>query len=106
MADPATGIVLIIFGMPVAIVGVTQYFRYKMAQLRGHKQDPKQLEKEQEERKQLEARIQNLRSTVSPAALEPTARITRMRAAQSAIGALPPHPPSDKLAATVPRGSV
>ena len=107
MSDPATGIVLIIFGMPVAIVGVTQYFRYKMAQLRAkQKDDPKQLEKEKEERKQLEARVQNLESIVCSVDLELNARMNRMLAAQSAVGALPPHQPNDKLAATVPRGSV
>jgi serine/threonine-protein kinase len=108
MADPATGIVLIVFGMPVAIVGVTQYFRYKMAQLRGRQQeDPKQLEKEKEERKQLEARIQNLESIVCSVDLELNARMNRMLAAQSAVGALPPYRPDEaKLPATVPRGSV
>jgi serine/threonine-protein kinase len=99
MADPATGIVLIVFGMPVAIVGVTQYFKYKMAQLRAKQQeDPKQLEKEREERKQLEARIQNLESIVCSVDLELNARLNRMLAAQSAVGALPPHMPDGKSA--------
>ena len=92
MADPAVPIVLIVFGMPVAIVGVASYFRYKMAQLRDKQgEDPKQLEKEREERKQLEARVQNLESIVCSVDLELNARINRMLAAQSAIGALPPH---------------
>ena len=63
-----------------------------MAQLRAkQEQDPKQLEKEREERKQLEARIQNLESIVCSVDLELNARMNRMLAAQSAIGALPPH---------------
>jgi serine/threonine-protein kinase len=91
MADDAA-IVMIIFGMPVAIVGTVQYFKYKMAQLRAkQEQDPKQLEKEREERKQLEARVQNLESIVCSVDLELNARMNRMLAAQSAIGALPPH---------------
>ncbi|HEY2742992.1 MAG TPA: serine/threonine-protein kinase [Polyangia bacterium] len=108
MVDPE-GIVAIIsvFGMPVFIVGIVSYARYKAQQLRGkQKDDPKQLEKEREERKQLEARVQNLESIVCSVDLELNARMNRMLAAQSAIGALPPHPPSDKLAATAPRGSV
>jgi serine/threonine-protein kinase len=111
MADPATGIVLIIFGMPVAIVGVTQYFKYKMAQLRGKKgEDPKELEKEREERRQLEARVQNLESIVCSVDLELNARMNRMLAAQSAIGALPPHVPdkaaTGKTVAQETRGSL
>ena len=65
MADPATReSFLIIFGMPVAIVGVTQYFKYKMAQLRGKKRRGSEgLEKEpQRSGGQLEARVQNLES--------------------------------------------
>ncbi|MGZ3442855.1 MAG: serine/threonine-protein kinase [Polyangia bacterium] len=105
--DPAVPIVLIIFGMPVAIVA--QYYKFKMAQLRARQdQDPKQLEKDKEERKQLEARVQNLESIVCSVDLELNARMNRMLAAQSAIGALPPHRPDDKAApaATRPQGSV
>jgi serine/threonine-protein kinase len=105
------GIVMIIFGMPVAIVGITQYFKYKMAQLRGKQhEDPKQLEKEREERKQLEARVQNLESIVCSVDLELNARMNRMLAAQSAVGALPPHKDQHALGPTmatpVPQGSV
>jgi serine/threonine-protein kinase len=109
--DEGIGVVMVVFGMPVAIVGITQYFKYKMAQLRGKQgEDPKQLEKEREERKQLEARVQNLESIVCSVDLELNARLNRMLAAQSAIGALPPHNP-DKSAAssaapTVARGSL
>jgi serine/threonine-protein kinase len=102
--------------MPVFIVTIVQYFKYKNNQLRAKQQeDPKQLEKEREERKQLEARVQNLESIVCSVDLELNARMNRMLAAQSAIGALPPHVPDAKrdaraLGATVatpqPRGSV
>jgi serine/threonine-protein kinase len=110
MADDAA-IVMIIFGMPVAIVGTVQYFKYKMAQLRAkQEQDPKQLEKEREERKQLEARVQNLESIVCSVDLELNARMNRMLAAQSAIGALPPHVPdkaaTGKTVAQETRGSL
>ncbi|HEX8953622.1 MAG TPA: serine/threonine-protein kinase [Polyangia bacterium] len=112
MVDPE-GIVAVIsvFGMPVFIVGIVSYFRYKTNLLRAKQQgDPKQLEKDREERKQLEARIQNLESIVCSVDLELNARMNRMLAAQSAIGALPPHDPK-ALSPTVPstprpRGSV
>jgi hypothetical protein len=105
------GIVMIIFGMPVAIVGTVQYFKYKMAQLRAKQnEDPKQLEKDKEERKQLEARVQNLESIVCSVDLELNARMNRMLAAQSAIGALPPHKDQRALGPTVatpvPHGSL
>ena len=112
MVDPE-GIVAIVatFGMPVFIVTVVQYFKYKNNQLRARQgEDPKQLEKEREERKQLEARVQNLESIVCSVDLELNARMNRMLAAQSAIGALPPHDPkalSPTVASTPqPRGSV
>jgi hypothetical protein len=104
-SDPAGFVVLIVFGMPVAIVGITQYYKFKMAQLRGGpKEDPKQLEKEREERKQLEARVQNLESIVCSVDLELNARMNRMLAAQSSVGLLPPHNPGkdDKSAALSP----
>jgi eukaryotic-like serine/threonine-protein kinase len=109
--DDGFSVVAIVFGMPVAIVGITQYFKYKMAQLRQKQQeDPKQLEKDREEKKQLEARIQNLESIVCSVDLELNARMNRMLAAQSAVGALPPHRDERALGPTVatprPQGSV
>jgi serine/threonine-protein kinase len=93
------GVVMIVFGMPVAIVGITQYFKYKMQQLRSkQQQDPKELEKDRDERKQLEARVQNLESIVCSVDLELNARMNRMLAAQSAIGALPPARSHDAAA--------
>ena len=113
MADPAS-VVFIVFGMPVAIVGITQYFRFKREQLRaGRREDPKQLEKEREERKQLEARVQNLESIVCSVDLELNARLNRLAAAHSIAGALPPANPgkdaalSPTVASTPrPQGSV
>ena len=117
MIDPeGMAAIISVFGMPVFIVTVVQYFKYKNNQLRAKQQeDPKQLEKEREERKQLEARVQNLESIVCSVDLELNARMNRMLAAQSAIGALPPHVPDGKgaskalgptLATPQPRGSV
>jgi eukaryotic-like serine/threonine-protein kinase len=82
-----TGVIAILgtFGMPVAIVGVVSYFRYKTRKLEAGKGDPKQLEKEREERKQLEARVQNLESIVCSVDLELNARLNRVLAAQSQV---------------------
>ena len=109
--DDGASVVMIVFGMPVAIVGITQYFKYKMQQLRAKQQeDPKQLEKEREERKQLEARVQNLESIVCSVDLELNARLNRMLAAQSAVGALPAPQDPKALGPTVasprPMGSL
>jgi serine/threonine-protein kinase len=107
MVDPAVPIVFIIFGMPVALVGITQYFKYKMHQLRDKKgDDPKQLEKEREERKQLEARVQNLESIVCSVDLELNTRLNRLLSAQSAIGALPAHLPATTPAPPGSQGSI
>ncbi len=115
MVDPeGLAAIVSVFGMPVAIVGIVTYFRYKTNLLRAKQnEDPKQLEKEREERKQLEARVQNLESIVCSVDLELNARLNRLLATQSAIGALPPHVGNPKaLSPTVPatpqqqRGSV
>src|SRR5215469_15942379 len=99
---------LIIFGSSFGFAGFAVWVSYKKKQLQAAKgAAAKQLEKEKEERKQLEARIQNLESIVCSVDLELNARMNRMLAAQSAIGALPPHQPdASKLPATVARGSV
>jgi hypothetical protein len=89
------GIVAIIstFGMPIVIVGIVSHFRYKTKLLNAGKGDPKQLEKERDERKQLEARVQNLESIVCSVDLELNARLNRLLAAQSQVGMLPAHKP-------------
>ena len=52
-------------GMVVAIVAIVSYFRYKTRQLAAKSGgDKKELEKLRDERKQLEARVQNLESIV------------------------------------------
>src|SRR5512142_820942 len=103
MVDPeGLAAIFAVFGTPVFIVGIVSYFRYKTNLLKAKQgEDPKQLDKEREERKQLEARVQNLESIVCSVDLELNARMNRMLAAQSAIGALPPHvgdPKSDPKA--------
>jgi hypothetical protein len=90
MADPALLVpIFITTVMPVSIVGIVSYFRYKTKQLMaGQKEDPRLLEKEREERKQLEARVQNLESIVCSVDLELNARLNKLLVAQSAVGAL------------------
>jgi len=103
MVDPeGLAAIFAVFGTPVMIVGIVSYFRYKTNLLKASKnEDPKQLEKEREERKQLEARVQNLESIVCSVDLELNARMNRMLAAQSAVAQLPAHNPTPK-----PQGSV
>jgi hypothetical protein len=77
--------------MPISIVGIVSYFRYKTRQLTARQgEDPKLLEKERETRKQLEARVQNLESIVCSVDLELNTRLNRLLAAQSGVGILPP----------------
>jgi serine/threonine protein kinase len=101
--------ILSVFGTPVAIVGIVSYFRYKTRQLQAKLGgDDKQLEKEREERRQLESRVQNLESIVCSVDLELNARLNRMLAAQSIAGALPPRSadPAESDAATIAKGSL
>src|SRR5438067_6190296 len=91
MADVSA--LIVIFGMPVAIVGVTQYFRFKTRALAAGKDSSskqRELEGLEKERKQLEARVQNLESIVCSVEFELNARLNRLAASQSAVGALPP----------------
>src|SRR6185312_13759715 len=79
--------VFMVFGMPVAIVGMTQYFKFKRLQLeagRGNPAAQKQLEELMAIRKQLEGRVQNLESIVCSVDLELNARLNRLAAQQSA----------------------
>jgi eukaryotic-like serine/threonine-protein kinase len=83
--------------MPATIVTVVSYFRYKTKQLAASsKVDQKELEGLREERKQLEARVQNLESIVCSVDLELNARLNRLAAQQSALGLLPPAAPPPK----------
>jgi serine/threonine-protein kinase len=94
--------------MPISIVGIVTYFRFKTKQLTARSgEDPKQLEKEREERKQLEARVQNLESIVCSVDLELNARLNRLLAAQSGVGVLPaPAAVKGELPPAHPRGSL
>lgn len=80
--------------MPVMIVGIVHYFRYKREQLHaGRREDPKQLERERQDREaraQLEARVQNLESIVCSVDLELNARLNRLLASKSIAGSLSP----------------
>jgi len=83
--------------MPATIVTVVSYFRYKTRQLAAHSRgEQKQLEDLRVERKQLEARVQNLESIVCSVDLELNARLNRLAAEQSALGLLPAHAPAPK----------
>jgi serine/threonine-protein kinase len=82
---------LIIFGSSFGFAGFAVWMRYKTKQLDTRRgPDEKQLEKEREERKQLEARVQNLESIVCSVDLELNARLNRLLAAQSQMRQLPP----------------
>jgi len=89
---------LIVFSTPVAIVGIVSYFRFRTRQLLAPKQggDDKELAAIRAERKQLEARVQNLESIVCSVDFELNARLNRLASAQSEVAqrALPPHNPA------------
>jgi serine/threonine-protein kinase len=92
------------FLMPVMIVGMSLFYGYKRRQLKsGSATDARELEALRAERKQLEARVQNLETIVCSVDLELNARLNRLAAQQSAIGALPPARPNDPaISPTVP----
>ena len=92
---PEVAVPFIVFTTPVAIVGIVQYFKFKRLQLQARGGDPeaqKLIEQLKSDRKQLEARVQNLESIVCSVDLELNARLNRLAQQQSAIGALPPVP--------------
>jgi serine/threonine-protein kinase len=78
---------LVIFGGVVGIIGVTGYFRaVREGALGPRAQKSKgQLEAAQEERKLLEARVQNLESIVCSVDLELNARLAKLAAQQSQL---------------------
>ena len=108
--SPVEGIIAIvmIFGMPVFIVGINQYFKLRRLKLEkeslGGPKERKRIEALEQERAQLEGRVQNLESIVCSVDLELNARLNRLAAQQSVL-ALPPHPASGEepvaLGATV-----
>jgi len=104
--------ILMIFGMPVFIVGIRSYFKYrtllveKHAQL-GNPEDKKKIEALERDRGLLEQRVQNLETIVCSVDLELNARLNRLAAEQSRL-ALPPAEQegasdSDRAAAASPR---
>ena len=91
--------IIAIFGTPVAIVGIVQYFKLQdgAAARPSRARIRSSSKKEREERKQLEARVQNLERSSAASTSSSTRGMNRMLAAQSAVGAVPPHEP-DKAA--------
>jgi hypothetical protein len=78
--------VLVVFGMPVVIVGVVKYFRFKTEELKLRAGSAKELEAWREERHKLEERVANLESIVCD--LEMEGRLDRpLRAAADALPA-------------------
>jgi serine/threonine-protein kinase len=84
--------IFVAFLLPVSIVGMSLYFSYKKRALTAgnRTEDRRELEAMRKERKQLEARVQNLESIVCSVDFELNQRLNRLAAQQSAIGALPP----------------
>ncbi len=88
--------ILAIFGMPVFIVGIRSYFKYrtllveKQGQL-GSPEDKKRIASLERERGLLEQRVQNLETIVCSVDLELNARLNRLAVQQSriALGAAP-----------------
>jgi serine/threonine-protein kinase len=87
--------ILMIFGMPVFIVGIRSYFKYrtllveKQGQL-GSPEDKKRIESLEQERGLLEQRVQNLETIVCSVDLELNARLNRLAAHQSRLQLAPP----------------
>jgi serine/threonine-protein kinase len=80
---------VVIFGGIVGIIGVTQYFRAVREGALGPRADSKnkELESLREERKLLEARVQNLESIVCSVDLELNARLAKLASQQSKLQA-------------------
>ncbi|MCC6750338.1 MAG: serine/threonine protein kinase [Deltaproteobacteria bacterium] len=88
---------IMIFGMPVFIVGITQYFKFKRLRLeRETAQLPAaerlRLEAAEKDRALLERRVQNLETIVTSVDLELNARLNRLAAEQSRLALAPPVP--------------
>ncbi len=99
---------LVIFGGIVGIIGVTGYFRALREGALGPRAagNQKELEALREQRRLLEARVENLESIVCSVDLELNARLAKLAAQQSAIAALPagPSPAQPVLAPDVASG--
>jgi serine/threonine-protein kinase len=107
MAVEDVFIAAIVFGSSFGFAGWAVYLKHRTRMLsRGDRSDGKQLEREREERKQLEARVQNLESIVCSVDLELNARLNRLLASQSQLGALPPSAKTNEATALPARGSL
>jgi serine/threonine-protein kinase len=81
---------IFIFGGGFSFMSWVAWLRYKTKQLKaGEGADKRELEAEREQRKQLEARVQNLESIVCSVDLELNARLNRLLATQSQQLSLP-----------------
>src|SRR5262245_55943736 len=91
MAWEIVPIMFSIFGMPVAIVAIRSHYKALEKGLIGRRgargelslEEKRQLEELKQEKKQLEARVQNLESIVCSVDLELNARLNRLAAEQS-----------------------
>jgi eukaryotic-like serine/threonine-protein kinase len=86
--------IIMIFGMPVFIVGINKYYKYRMLRLekgsQSQPEDIKRLQALEKDRALLEERVQNLETIVCSVDLELNARLNRLAAQQSRL-ALPPQ---------------
>ena len=83
--------ILAVFGMPVLLVYVIKYFRFREKQLEASRgQDPQLLKALEQERKLLEERVQNLESIVCSVDFELNARLNRLASGLSQAYKLPP----------------
>jgi eukaryotic-like serine/threonine-protein kinase len=78
--DPGTVSVFMVFGMPVAIVFISKYFKFREKELalRERQGEPRLLAASDKEKKQLEARIQNLESIVCSVDFELNQKLNRL----------------------------
>lgn len=80
----------IIFGMPVAIVGLVKYFSYRTRKLeleaaKGDREEQQRIAELEGERDQLEQRVQNLETIVTSVDLELNGRLNKLAAQQSQL---------------------
>jgi serine/threonine-protein kinase len=89
--------IIMIFGMPVFIVGIRQYFKHRNLllenQAQGAPEDRKRIEHLEKERALLVERVEHLETIVCSADLELNARLNRLAAQQSRLMLPPPGPP-------------
>ncbi len=81
---------LVIFGMPVTIVGLVKYFNYRTRKLelkagRDDREERKRIAELEGERDQLEQRVQNLETIVTSVDLELNGRLNKLAAQQSRL---------------------